>query len=94
MVHFYKDEPLATFFPIPRGYIESFKTENIQLNEKDSLYEEHQKWVSKREELSETQKQEHNYYMRGIEKIDENKVFKTHQRIISGCPFKNTKESL
>lgn len=94
MVIFERHEPLASFFPIPRNYIESFKTEDVQLKKDDKLFVEHEKWVSKRKELSETEKQEHNYYMRGIENIDENKAFKKHQKFISGCPFKKIKELL
>jgi hypothetical protein len=94
IVKFEKNEPIATFFPIPRGYIESFKTEEIQLTEKDDLFQEHEKWVFKRQELNKTEKEEHSYYMRGIKNIKENKIFENHQKFISGCPFKKLKELL
>ena len=94
-VFFEKNEPIANFFPIPRGYIESFDAEEMKLQESDELYREHKQWVDKRAEIIEQPSQQHNYYMRGIEDIDQNKPFEQHQKFIQGCPFrrKNNGES-
>lgn len=90
-VFFEKGEPIANFFPIPRGYIESFETEEIKLKEEDELHKEHEKWTNKREENKD---KEHNYYMRGIENVDQNKYFEEHQKFIVGCPFKKMKDGV
>jgi hypothetical protein len=90
-VKFVKGEPIATLFPIPRNYLENFKAEDETLSTEDEVYKEHIKWVKKREEMVEVQKQ-HGYYTRGLENIEENKIFKNHQRSIMGCPFANLKK--
>lgn len=84
-VFFEKNEPIANFFPIPRGYIESFDTQEIKLEENDELYIEHKKWAEQRRIGNGAP---NNFYMRGIEKIEENKVFEKHQKFIQGCPFR------
>jgi hypothetical protein len=86
-VEFKKNEPIATFFPIPRNYLENFETKEENLEITDDLYLEHRKWVEKRNETQKENKT-HNFYTRGIENIDENKLFDNHQRAIIGCPFK------
>lgn len=90
-VFFEKGEPIANFFPIPRGYIESFSAEEIKLKEDDELSIENKKWANKREESKNGQ---HNYYMRGIENVDQNKRFEQHQKFITGCPFKKIQDEL
>lgn len=85
-VTFIKGEPIATIFPMPRKYLETFEAEEIQMDKNNKFYIEHQKWAAKRQDLKTTNK-EHNYYTRGVENTEENKIFKDHQRSIIGCPF-------
>jgi hypothetical protein len=90
-VSFFKDEPLATIFPIPRGYIESFQAEEHVFDTEDPLYKEHIIWANKREELKKEPKQQHGYYTRGVVDSGSNKIFEKHQRSIVGCPFSQNK---
>jgi len=90
-VTFLKGEPLATIFPIPRYYLESFDC-IIEQGEHDSDFSKtHKAWAKKRDELQKTQphNSNHKLYMKGIYDIENNKVFPDHQRRISGCPFIN-----
>lgn len=86
-VEFKIGEPIGTFFPIPRNYIEKFDPAEKVLSPDDPLIIEHQKWVEGRKKSYEGDKAM-GYYTRGIENVDENKVFKNHQRSIIACPFK------
>lgn len=91
-VQFIRGEPLATIFPIPRHYLESFNAieENGDIN--SEFFKEYDKWAKKRKEIQKTKNQNHFLYNKGIEEIDTGKTYENHQRSITGCPFRKQNE--
>lgn len=89
LVKFEKNEPLACLFPIPRNYIENFETETVIGEENSDLFREQKKWAETRKKLSKEQNRNHSYYVKGLEKVEENKKFSDHQKTIKGCPFEH-----
>jgi hypothetical protein len=88
IIRFEKNEPIACLFPFPRNYIESFETETVIGQEDSEFYKEQKKWAETRSKLNKETNKDHAYYVKGLEKTDENKKFPDHQKTIRGCPFK------
>ena len=88
-VQFFKNEPLATVFPIPRNYLESFDAIEENGDANSDFSKEHTKWAAKRKELSikNVKNRNHSLYTKGIEKMETGERYDNHQRSIVGCPF-------
>jgi len=86
-VQFFRGEPLATIFPIPRYYLESFDAIDQREDPNSDFSKEHRSWAKMREEIKYSENSNHSLYTRGIQSMDSKKKFENHQRSIDGCPF-------
>jgi hypothetical protein len=61
-----KDQPLFTFFPIERGYIESFETRDTDISKDKEFYEDYLKYVDLRDgQQSGTMEDNNGTYLKG-----------------------------
>jgi hypothetical protein len=88
-VQFLKGEALATIFPIPRYYLESFDAVDEKEDPNSEFAKTRKKWGQIRSnlKLSAEKNKNHSFYSRGLQDIDQNKIYDNHQRSIKGCPF-------
>jgi hypothetical protein len=86
-VYFKKGEPLATIFPIPRNYIESFDAVEDTIINNQELHQENENWAKKRNDLKKEKNVNHSLYTRGVKSIETGELNENHQRSIKMCPF-------
>lgn len=86
-VEFFKGEPLACIFPYPRGYLESFSATEVKGRQDCEFQRTHRMWAEKRDSMKQEKNRNHGWYIRGLEKIEENARFKEHQKLVKAKQF-------
>ena len=92
IVSFKKGDPICTFFPIPRKYLETWKTEEMKLEDNIELKDRYIEWSRARLEHNDAAMNDPNFvnngqkhYAKGI--YPNGDEVKDHQKTIRGCPF-------
>jgi hypothetical protein len=88
-VKFEEGEPICTFFPIERGYLEQWKAESRSIKDNEELHSQYGQWANSRQQYNANLKTNGNKgqrdYLRGQYK--NGTKFERHQNIIKASEF-------
>lgn len=87
-VYFEKNEPIACAFPIPRGYLESFDAVEYVGDKSSEFSRQHDFWANKRNELKTQKNRDHAFYIKGLQDVENKKVYESHQKTIRASEFR------